>query len=76
MKTTAAMSAWTARYFPSDICVMKDRMTVRSKASETVVPKICAKVKMTVPKAPITQIVEVIFRSLRTFSPEVVRNPL
>jgi hypothetical protein len=76
INTTAAISAWKARYFPSDIWVMKDRITVRSKASAIVVPKICAKGKMTVPKAPITQIVEVIFSRLRTFSPEVVRKPL
>jgi hypothetical protein len=54
---------------------MKERITVKSKASETVVPKICAKVKMTVPKAPTTQIVELTLRKLRTFSPEVVKNP-
>jgi hypothetical protein len=30
---------------------------------------------MIVPKAPITQIMELIFRSLRTFSPDVVKNP-
>jgi hypothetical protein len=54
---------------------MKDLITVRSKASEKVVPKICAKVKRIVPNAPTTQTIEVIFRNLRTFSPEVVKKP-
>ena len=73
--TTAAINAWKAKYFPSDICVIKERITVRSNASESVVPKIWAKVEMIVPNAPITQIVELIFKSLRTFSPDVVKNP-
>ena len=54
---------------------MKERMTVRSNASEIVVPNICAKVKMIVPNAPTTQIVELIFSNLRTFSPDVDKNP-
>ena len=74
-RTTIAISAWKAKYFPSDIWVTKDRITVRSKASESVVPKICANVKRIVQMAPITQMVELIFSSLRTFSPEVVKKP-
>jgi hypothetical protein len=50
-------------------------MTVKSKASEIVVPRICARVKMIVPKEPTTQIVEEILRNVRTFSPDVVKNP-
>jgi hypothetical protein len=75
IRTIVAISAWNAKYFPSDICVIKERITVRSNASETVVPKICAKVKMIVPKAPITQIVELTFKRVRIFSPDVVKNP-
>ena len=54
---------------------MKERRPVISKASERVVPKICAKVKIIVPNAPTTQIAEAILSSARTFSPEVVKKP-
>jgi hypothetical protein len=54
---------------------MKERITVTSKASERVVPKIWAKVKIIVPKAPTTHNAELIRKRLRSFSPEVVKNP-